>query len=119
MTNPTPKRLTPERLAEIRHGLDRTERLGEREELLSHIAALKEENKRLQEEVEAGRRALPDLIQCLRDYAGTYPAFRSKPVGAPGSPARMEQDFQIDLEARSKAAIDAAMGTKQGRPSDA
>lgn len=48
-----------------------------------------------------------ELLACLDTYVGLYPAFRSKPVGAPGSLARQGQNFAIQLEDRAYAAIEA------------
>lgn len=38
------------------------------------------------------------LITAARTYARTNPAFRSKPMGAPGSDARLRQQDQIAAE---------------------
>ena len=42
--------------------------------------------------------AAPELAEALRTYISHYPAFRSKPVGAPGSQAREKQEYEIALE---------------------
>lgn len=41
----------------------------------------------------------------LLEYVKFSPAFRSKPLGAPGSLARQGADYHIDLENRAIAAI--------------
>lgn len=45
------------------------------------------------------------LLAALRRYVNEYPAFRTKPVGAPESSARREQDRQIQIEDQAMAAI--------------
>lgn len=45
------------------------------------------------------------LAAVLEDYLAAYPAFRIKPVGSPGSTARNEQNYQMALEDRARAAI--------------
>ena len=42
---------------------------------------------------------------CLQEYILNHPAFRSKPVGAPGSEARNLQQLAIGLEDEAKQAI--------------
>lgn len=54
--------------------------------------------------------ALPDLIVVLVQYLSAYPASRIKPVGAPGSPARTEQENLMALEDAAMAAIAKARG---------
>ena len=54
--------------------------------------------------------AAPELLAALKEYVATIPAFRSKPVGAPGSAARNEQGALIALEDRAKAVIAKAEG---------
>lgn len=54
--------------------------------------------------------ALPDLIVVLARYLGAYPAFRIKPTGAPGSPARIEQESLMALEDAAMAALAKARG---------
>lgn len=46
------------------------------------------------------------LATLLRLYVQAYPAFRSKPIGAPGSAARATQEMQIALEDAAKALLD-------------
>lgn len=41
---------------------------------------------------------MTDALHLLCCYMREYPAFRSMPVGAPHSPARIEQDRRIALE---------------------
>lgn len=50
-----------------------------------------------------------EVHNLLREYIEAYPAFRLKPVGAPNSLKRREQEQAIDLENR---AIKALMGTR-------
>lgn len=42
--------------------------------------------------------AAPELAQALRDLLRIAPAFRTKPIGAPGSEARRQQDEHIAIE---------------------
>lgn len=51
------------------------------------------------------RRAAPALLAAAEQYLALRPAFRFKPVGAPGSAARREQDEQIAAEDALRAAI--------------
>lgn len=55
------------------------------------IAAMKTKIERL----ESNQR---ELILALKAYMHEYPAFRSKPIGAPNSSARAEQNTKIGLE---------------------
>lgn len=48
---------------------------------------------------------IAEMSAVLRDVMAEYPAFRSKPMGAPGSFVRDRQDRQIALEDRIKKAI--------------
>ena len=48
---------------------------------------------------------LDETLELLSTYVMTYPAFRNKPVGAPGSEARRKQDFEIALEDRAIALV--------------
>jgi len=45
------------------------------------------------------------LMENLRDYIGLYPAFRTRPVGAPGSYARNNQEAVILTEDSAREAI--------------
>ena len=45
------------------------------------------------------------LYELLCWYKSTFPAFRSKPIGAPNSSARTEQDRHIEMEKRANALI--------------
>lgn len=54
----------------------------------------------------------PELLQALKDYVAFSPAFRSKPMGAPNSIARIGQSAHILIEDRARAAIAKA----EGRP---
>ena len=46
-----------------------------------------------------------NLRQIIYSYVQTHPAFRLKPVGAPNSIKRAEQNWEIELEDMAKAAI--------------
>ncbi len=48
---------------------------------------------------------LEQLLQAAESYIATRPAFRSKPIGSPGSEARREQENAIDAEDHLKAVI--------------
>lgn len=50
-----------------------------------------------------------ELRTLLADYVRAYPAFTSAPVGAPHSPARIEQEMKASMEQRAKALL----GTSQ------
>lgn len=54
--------------------------------------------------------AAPDLLDALQMMTSAFEAFRMKPVGAPGSAARDEQDQQIAAENAASAAIAKATG---------
>lgn len=45
------------------------------------------------------------LAALLAEYVAAHPAFRVKPIGAPGSIARAEQDAAIQLENAARAAL--------------
>lgn len=49
--------------------------------------------------------ALPEVVAVLQRYMAAYPAFRIKPVGAPWSEKRTEQEMLMDLEGAAQAAI--------------
>lgn len=51
-----------------------------------------------------------DLLAVLQRYVNAYPAFRIKPVGAPGSPERVEQERLMALEDAARTAISKATG---------
>ena len=55
--------------------------------------------------------AAPDLLDALHLMTSAFKAFRMKPVGAPGSAVRDEQDQQIAAENAARAAIAAATGS--------
>lgn len=59
-----------------------------------------------------GRETIDELCAVLARYVGAYPAFRSKPIGAPGSRERAHQDWLIQLEDRARAALAKARGEK-------
>ena len=46
-----------------------------------------------------------ELCAILERYINAYPAFRMKPVGAPNSPKRIEQEGLMALEEAAMAAI--------------
>lgn len=50
------------------------------------------------------------LVEALSEYLIMYPAFRSKPMGAPNSEARATQDAQISCEDAALAALSLAEG---------
>lgn len=52
-----------------------------------------------------------ELAQLLREYMTEFPAFRAKPVGSPGSDARMAQESCIARENRARVAL-AAIDTE-------
>lgn len=39
----------------------------------------------------------------LEGYVKMFPAFRSKPIGAPFSPERLKQDAHIELQDKARA----------------
>lgn len=47
------------------------------------------------------------LEAVLRRYVAAYPAFSMKPIGAPNSPARIEQERLMSLEADATALLEA------------
>jgi hypothetical protein len=56
--------------------------------------------------IEAGLRArIAKLEEALAEYVLAYPVFRSKPIGAPGSLARNDQDALIALQDKARAAL--------------
>lgn len=50
------------------------------------------------------------LRAVLHRYMSAYPAFRMKPIGAPGSPARIEQENLMALEESARATLARASG---------
>lgn len=58
------------------------------------------------------RKITEELCAVLEGYLGAYPVFRMKPIGAPHSPARIEQEWLIQLEDRARAALAKARGKK-------
>jgi len=69
--------------------------------LLGQHASLNEAHgliSRLQ--IESAKRAIcrDDLADMLRRYISAYPAFRMKPIGAPNSEKRIEQEMLMQLE---------------------
>ena len=55
--------------------------------------------------------AAPDLLAVLQRYVNAYPAFRIKPIGAPGSEKRIEQENLMALEDAARTAIAKAIKT--------
>lgn len=58
--------------------------------------------------VEKGHKVMSNNIEIynlLKEYIEEYPAFRSKPIGAPHSLKRMEQERQIALEDKALKAL--------------
>jgi hypothetical protein len=53
-----------------------------------------------------------ELVDVLCRYLAAYPAFRIKPVGAPGSPARIEQENLMALEQTAIEVIAKATGAQ-------
>ena len=49
--------------------------------------------------------AAPELYEVLEEYLHARPASRVKPVGSPGSAARLEQEAAIAAEDRAKAIL--------------
>jgi len=58
------------------------------------------------------RETIEELCAVLERYVGAYPAFRMKPIGAPGSPARIEQEGLMRLEDDAMVALAKARGKK-------
>jgi hypothetical protein len=56
--------------------------------------------------------AAAEVLAVLKRYVNAYPAFRMKPVGAPGSEKRIEQENLMALEDAARAAIAKAEGRK-------
>lgn len=54
-----------------------------------------------------------DLLRALVLMCGAFNAFRSKPLGAPNSRVRAEQDAQIAAEDAAHAAITRATGVRK------
>lgn len=54
------------------------------------------------------------LIKALQAYIDHRPAFRVRPIGAPGSPARVAQQIEIEIEDQALAAIARATGAATG-----
>ena len=46
------------------------------------------------------------LLTMLQNYMKTYPAFRTKPMGAPWSVAQIEQQFRIALEDEARRLVE-------------
>lgn len=45
------------------------------------------------------------LSECLEAYTAKHKPFSMKPIGADGSPARLEQELEIGLYGKARAAI--------------
>jgi hypothetical protein len=54
--------------------------------------------------------AAPDLLAALKRMAGAFRPFTMKPIGAPGSAARADQDEQIAAHAEAMRVLAAARG---------
>ena len=59
--------------------------------------------------------AAPDLLTALRTLTAAAPAFRAKPMGAPNSEARRQQDAHVAAEDAARAVIARATGTYPGK----
>jgi hypothetical protein len=55
-------------------------------------------------------RAAPELYEALDDMVAVFKPFSSKPIGAPGSQARIEQEMQICAHANALAVLAKARG---------
>ena len=53
------------------------------------------------------------MEEALRRYIAAYPAFRIKPIGAPGSPARLEQENLMALEEAGERALSLLASERQ------
>ena len=51
------------------------------------------------------RRTLPNILAVLQFYMDAFPAFRSKPVGAPNSIERRAQETHIEWEDKARALL--------------
>lgn len=60
--------------------------------------------------------AAPDLYAALESMAAAFKPFTMKPMGAPGSAARFEQEAQIEAAAKAHAALSKASGTAVNHP---
>jgi hypothetical protein len=56
-------------------------------------------------DADAFAQAIPGAFEALRQYVTEFPAFTSKPIGAPESDERMKQRAHIALEHRARAAL--------------
>ena len=64
---------------------------------LPSLAARERAAKRIEEKYPIPPSA-PEVLEVLQRYVFAYPAFRIKPVGAPGSEKRIEQENLMALE---------------------
>jgi hypothetical protein len=62
--------------------------------------------------VDGLRRTSADLVEALERYLDVRPAFRLKPIGAPGSAARQEQSDSIAAEDFARAVLAKAQGNR-------
>jgi hypothetical protein len=53
--------------------------------------------------------AAPELLAALKNLVASRPAFRTKPLGGPGSVARIQQEHEIRLEDEALAVIAKAL----------
>ena len=49
--------------------------------------------------------AAPELLAALKNLVASRPAFRTRPLGGPGSVARIQQEHEIRLEDEALAVI--------------
>lgn len=49
--------------------------------------------------------SVPDLVKALEEIVETFKPFTMRPVGAPGSSAREDQEHQIAVHSRARAAL--------------
>ena len=49
--------------------------------------------------------AVAELVAAAKQHLAEFPAFRTRPVGMPGSLARQDQDHSIAVEDRLRRAI--------------
>lgn len=74
------------------------DRLGREPTMAEALANANDDRARLRTRVQ-------ELEGALRAYKDEFPAFRSAPVGAPGSIARRKQDDLIKMEDAARAAL--------------
>ena len=67
---------------------------------------------KLVEMCERAFRQRDELALLLHRYVSAYPAFRIKPIGAEGSPARVEQEMLMSLEDSAREALARLVSTQ-------